>query len=221
MKIRKNIIYLELSSLLFLLVVFFIGSFLNISFENFSANPISRFKMPLYTGIIHIISLLFWCASTVIPIFIFFNIKSLNINSEWKKFMFYSSLFFGYFLLDELILLHSIIIPKYIGIHQLIVLIIYIVAALVYFISLRKLILKTEYFYLFLAFLLLGFSVITDIMSYLKIININFRYLLDDGFKFLGLVNLFIYFFVTGLSIIKENRFSCTSKNQILIKKSG
>jgi hypothetical protein len=43
---------------------------------------------------------------------------------------------------------------------------------------------------------LLALSMMIDIFSYLKIIKFSFRYFLDDSLKFLGIFNLFIYFFI-------------------------
>ena len=208
-KLNWLIITIELFSIFLLIILYLFSYFAQVPFENISASPLIKYKAPLYTGLLNKAGIIFWCGSVFIS---FFCYKMLSLVKESDKdlcrFFLYSFLFFGYFLLDELFQLHGRIIPQYIGIHQLIVLIIYAVVTIWFIFYFRKTIIKTEYIYFFIAVLFLGSSVIVDISSYLKILQIDFRYLLDDGFKYLGIVNLFLYFLKLGIdSLLPAKRY--------------
>lgn len=132
----------------------------------------------------------------ILPLFTYYILKNSNTPGEIKSYLLFSGVFFGYFLIDELLLIHNFIFPKILNIHQLLVLILYAIATLFFLFRFRKT-LYANYFLIFVvAIFFLGLSMIIDIFSYLKVIQINNRYFLDDGAKFLGILNLFIYFFL-------------------------
>jgi hypothetical protein len=205
-RINSKIIWLELLTIFALSFVVVIALYFNIPLVDLTANPYSKLKIPYYMGLFQRAGIIIWCATVFIT---FFTSVLLNnfykSKNRFKKFLLYSSFLFGYFMLDEIFLFHGLIIPRFLGIHQLIVLILYAIILLVFLIIFLKEILKTNYIYFFIAVTFLGLSVTIDILSYLKAIKIDFRYLLDDGFKVFGLVNLFIYYFVNCyFSIIEK-----------------
>jgi len=191
----KLIIILELLAVLLVFVVGFIGFAFEIPFPDLTANPISRLAVPFYQGILQRIGIIFWGGSVFLTLFCYSILESSENLNETKLFLLSSGIFFGYFLMDELLLLHSFIFPKVLKIHQLLVLIVYAVLTLIFVIRFR-IIIKNNFFWLFvIAITFLGLSMLVDILGYLKVIQFSFRHFLDDGFKFLGIFNLFIYFF--------------------------
>lgn len=201
--IKRTALLIELIGILILILLIVSGMIFDIPFEHFSANLISELGKPFYLGILNKIGVVFWSFSIIINFFTYILLKNENSILTWEmKFLLYSCIFFGYFLLDELFELHGIILPRYIGIHQLIVLIIYGMVTFFYIFYFRKEISNSYFPIFFLAISFLAISVFTDIFSYLGIIHLSFRYLLDDGAKFLGTVNLFIYFFILGQNLI-------------------
>lgn len=207
---RFNLITIFITTVCLLLLII-ISNQSQISFDKFSANPNSATGEPFYTGIIYKLGIVFWSATVIVSLFGFILFKKLSPNEQNPiKYLGYSSLFFGYFLCDELFQLHGTIFPKYIGIKQLLLLIVYSIIAIIYLVKFRMEILKSSYGFLIAAFCLLALSMITDILSYLKIINLSFRYILDDGAKFLGIVNLFLYFINYSLNAV----INATQNNQ-------
>lgn len=192
----KLILYLELFAILILICIGVLGQIFSIPIPMLTANPISFLKAPFYQGILHRLGLMFWSFIVIINLFTYTIIKNKNYSSEETSFLLFSSLFFGFFMFDEMLLIHNDILPKLIGIHQLIVLIIYTIVALIFLLSFKKTILKNFPVLFLSAISLLALSMMIDIFSYLKIIKFSFRYFLDDSLKFLGIFNLFIYFFI-------------------------
>lgn len=199
--VLNNYIYIiEILSILILVLVILFSIFLKIPFDQISANPLVQYKAPLYMGLLNRIGIIFWCGTVFVTLFSYLYLNLLKESSkDMNRFFLSSCLFFGYFLLDELFLLHGVFIPKVIGIHQLIVLIIYAFSAFCFVIYFRLLIIKSGSIFFLAAISLLGGSVIVDILSYLKILDIGFRYILDDGLKYLGILTLFIYYLKTSL----------------------
>ena len=161
-----------------------LGSFFEIPFPDLTANPISRMAVPFYQGILQRIGTILWGGTVLVTLFTYYNLESYENLIEIRKFLLSSGIFFGYFLIDELLLIHNFIFPIVLNIHQLLVVIVYAVLTLIFFIRFR-IIITNNFLWLFvIASSFLGLSVLVDILIYLKVIRFSFRYLLDDGAKF-------------------------------------
>lgn len=189
-------IILELFAVLLVFIVGFIGLVFEIPFANLTANPISLLDLPFYQGILQRIGVILWGGTVLITLFSFSVLKSSENLKDIKKFLLYSGIFFGYFLMDELLLIHNFILPKVFNIHQLIVLIVYVILTVLFLFRFRNLIKKNNISLFAVAVTFLALSVLVDILSYLNVVRFSFRYLLDDGLKFLGIANLFIYYLI-------------------------
>lgn len=189
-------IVLELFAVLLVFIVGFIGLVFEIPFANLTANPISLLDLPFYQGILQRIGVILWGGTVLITLFSFSILKSSENLKDIKKFLLYSGIFFGYFLMDELLLIHNFILPKVFNIHQLIVLIVYVILTVLFLYKFRNFIKKNNISLFAIAVTFLGLSVLVDILSYLNVVRFSFRYLLDDGLKFLGIANLFIYYLI-------------------------
>lgn len=198
----RLILYLELLAVVVIICLGVLSQEFSIPIPMLTANPISFLKAPFYQGILHRLGLMFWSFIVIINLFTYSIIYNKNYRSKESSFLLFSSLFFGFFMLDEMLLIHNYILPKLIGIHQLMVLIIYAILALLFLLSFKQTIVSNFSVLFFAAISFLGLSMLIDILSYLKIIKLPYRYFLDDSLKFLGIFNLFIYFF-----IFNKNKF--------------
>ncbi|MBT8394860.1 MAG: hypothetical protein KJN66_08415, partial [Bacteroidia bacterium] len=143
----------------------------------------------------------------LVPLFTYYNLKTSENLLETRKFLLSSGIFFGYFLIDELLLIHNYIFPKVLNIQQLLILVVYAVLTLIFVLRFRSII-KNNFLWLFvIAISFLGLSVLVDILSYLKVIRFSFRYILDDGAKFLGIFNLFVYYFFYCKDLVINYRY--------------
>jgi len=209
----KLIIILELLAVLLVFVIGFVGFVFEIPFPDLTANPISRMAVPFYQGILQRIGTILWGGTVLVSLFTYYNLEPSENLIEIRKFLLSSGIFFGYFLIDELLLIHNFIFPKVLNIHQLLVVIVYAVLTLIFIIRFRVII-KNNFLWLFvIAISFLGLSVLVDILSYLKVIRFSFRYLLDDGAKFLGIFNLFVYYFFYCKDLILDYKYHYKIKN--------
>jgi hypothetical protein len=209
----RLIVILEIAAFLLLIIVGLIGYYYQIPFEDLTANPLSQINIPFYQGILQRVGLILWGFVVILPLFTYYILESSKIPGETKRFLLFSGIFFGYFLIDELLLIHNFIFPKVLNIHQLLVLILYAVTTFFFLLRFRN-ILNDKYSWVFLiAILFLGLSMIIDILSYLKVIQFEIRYFLDDGAKFLGIFNLFVYYFFYCKDLILEYKYHYKIKN--------
>jgi hypothetical protein len=195
----------------FLALVFAIGKMNDISFGYFSRDAIQTLwhepnaEVEFYIGFLSNFGIIFWCF-TVAILFISSKIaKDLARPRALYLFLFFSGLLTLFMLVDDLFLLHDVIIPYYLEISEKFFYLFYgsSVLALLYFF--REVILKTDYLLFLLAFAFMASSVITDILLTLGI-NISDIYLFEDGFKFMGIISWFVYFTRTSYIYIRPEK---------------
>lgn len=186
-------------TVVFLALLFFIGKINDISFSYFSRDAIQTLwhepnaSVEFYIGFLSNIGITFWCFTAAI---LFFSSKITRILDKPKtisQFFFFSGLLTLFMLIDDLFMLHDVIMPYYLNISEKLFYLFYgssVIALLFFF---RGFILKTDYILFLLAFGFMASSVITDILAAFGI-NISEIYLFEDGFKFMGIISWFVYF---------------------------
>ncbi|MDJ0680785.1 MAG: hypothetical protein QNJ18_13070 [Xenococcaceae cyanobacterium MO_167.B52] len=120
------------------------------------------------------------------------------------------SRFFGTFgiitlilLLDDLFLFHEVIAPGIFMISETIVYGGYGLVILASLINFRKIILQSEWGLFGLAFVFLGLSIVIDSLPVLDNMSTDLNYLIEDGFKLLGIVSWFGYFMIFSYQVLK------------------
>ena len=112
--------------------------------------------------------------------------------------MLFSGIMTMILVLDDLFLLHEEIFPEHLGIPQKFVLLGYMGLTLVGIVVFRKSILGTEYLLLLIALGFFGLSVFVDVFDHeIDALIGHWRYLFEDGFKFLGIVSWLGYYWRT------------------------
>jgi hypothetical protein len=108
-------------------------------------------------------------------------------------------------LLDDLFLLHEEVFPYYLNIPEKLVFVGYGMIISLYLVKFRKIILKTEFLFLILAFGFLGLSVIIDLLPIAtRLLGNQGEFLLEDGFKLMGIISWFTYFARVGVAQLKR-----------------
>lgn len=188
-----------LPTIAFLASVFAIGKSNDITFGYFSRDAIQTLwhepnaVVEFYIGFLSNFGIMFWCFSVAILLISSKIAKDLGRPKPIYKFLFFSGLLTLFMLIDDLFLLHDVIIPYYLEISEKIFYIFYGSSVLALLFFFRDTILKSDYILLLLAFAFMASSVITDVLLTLGL-NISDIYLVEDGFKFMGIISWFVYF---------------------------
>jgi hypothetical protein len=164
---------------------------------------------PLY-GFLSSLGILLWCAVVSICFFMARVLRHSN-QREIVNFLYYSALLTLYLMLDDLFQFHDSLVSQYLGLKEKVVYLILGVAVSAYLLTFRALILKTNYYFLLLALVFLGFSVVIDAILPPELWRLlgHWEYFIEDGAKWLGIVAWCSYFVNTSHQFL-ESEFSST-----------
>lgn len=178
-----------------------------IAIRNFMSEPQSIVGVHPFVGAISNLGVLFWCATAAILLFSW-SIRPRTGIPEKNIFSFflYAGLLTIILTIDDLFMVHDAFLPTYCGIKEIHSYIFYVIAFFFGFIIFKKQIISTKYVILVLALAFWGLSVMFDLFQpgIEKSIGGNWRILLEDGFKFLGIIAWFDYFTKTCISSIEK-----------------
>lgn len=162
---------------------------------NLTRDPLAITKAPFYFGAISNIGILFWCSAVAICFFSFRLLSDIGRNKEFQRFFLFSGGITSILLLDDLFLVHEAVFPYYLNLPEKLAFVGYGMIISLYLIKVRKTILKTEFILLNLAFCFLGLSVTIDFFPiFTRLFGNEGEFLLEDGFKLLGIISWFTYF---------------------------
>lgn len=193
-----------LPGILFLAIMVVAAKKTGVYFETLSRDPIQILNGKPYVGLISNTGIIFWCATAAI---LFYSSKISWLQKKPEKqtfFLFFGGLLTILMLIDDLFLMHDVIFPDYLKINEIVFYLFYGLSVIAIFLYYHKTILNTDYILLILAFLLLGLSAITDQVQVFGIKVIH-PYIVEDSFKFLGIIAWFAYFSRTSYKFIKPS----------------
>lgn len=164
-------------------------------------DPTSISGSPFYVGFLSQIALLLWSASAAICLFSARVLSTQTGNLKIKPFLLVSGLLALILGLDDAFLLHEEVIPRFLGVPEEAVYVIYVGFVLFYLVIFYPVIRKTEYVLLIMAFVFFGVSVSLDFFEPPGIDP----FLFEDAAKLVGLVSWLAYFFRTSALSLFDN----------------
>ncbi len=189
-----------------LCLVIFVSSITGVSINSFMNDPSAIAKINPFLGVVSNIGILFWCAAASICFFSFALLKDSSIRNSWQNFLLASGFLTTILLLDDLFLFHednwnsrNFLFPNTTFLSEKVIYISYLVIILFYLAKFRRVILKTDFVLLLLAFLFFGISMSID---FFDISLLNYA-ILEDGCKLFGIVSWFGYFSVVCFKAIQ------------------
>lgn len=174
----------------------------NIPFSIYSRDPIQVLEGKPYVGIISNIGILLWSASASILFFSAILGTTLNIPKRLIGFLVYGGVLTSLMLVDDLFLFHDVIFPEYLNISQSLFFISYGIILIIYLFLYKLELLSTDYIFLLAAFGLFAASVAVD--EFVEhVVELPAEYLIEDGFKLLGIISWFAFFTRTCYALVK------------------
>ncbi|WP_244860757.1 hypothetical protein [Aromatoleum petrolei] len=149
--------------------------------------------VPAYTGFLSQLGIFVWAGAAAICFFCARLLAARSDAQEERRFLFVSGLLTVVLAFDDLFLLHEEFFPS-LGIPEKGVFVAYAAFVLFHLVSFRRLILRTDYILLAIAFAAFAVSVGLDLVNPA---GIN-PYLYEDSAKFVGVVSWLGYFFRAG-----------------------
>ncbi|MHA2254089.1 MAG: hypothetical protein ACXAD7_27300 [Candidatus Kariarchaeaceae archaeon] len=187
------LILLYINPLILLSAVTFASLKTGIPLRNYTSDPITLANRHPTFGIVSNFGVLVLCACATLCLFHWVVLPQNTGKIKSSRFLFLSGLFTLIIMLDDFFLGHETL-QEYVGSEKIIYLF-YVFSLLGILIVFRDCILESDYIALIIALGFLGLSVSIDIFQEsIELVIGQWRILLEDGFKLLGIVGWFGYF---------------------------
>jgi hypothetical protein len=150
--------------------------------------------------------LFMWGGTISIILFTYVALRD-QLFYEEKLFLIFASLLNSILFLDDALMFHEYILPKFCGISEKYVMIFYALCSILFLLRFSSLILKFNYLLLFLGLAGMGSSVFIDMMPQF----IPFQQTFEDYFKFIGIAMWCFFFINTSFEILKNKTINCNN----------
>jgi hypothetical protein len=159
----------------------------HLSAYSFIADPFAVAKLPPYIGLFSNLGVLIWCSCVTICIVTYFILKKKMIFRKYAGFLLWSGILTFLLMIDDLFMLHEVF-----GKHGLYIYIIYIIITVGILMKYLNVIAKTEFIILLGAMVCFALSIFIDVLD--DFILKHHLVILEDSFKYVGIVCWFTYF---------------------------
>ena len=189
---------------------------LDVSLFTMDPSALTGGMHPLY-GALSTLGMFLWSGAASLCLLAAFALKDHLARSQ-KRFLIWSAILTLYLLFDDAFMIHDFLVPYYLQVDQKFVIIMNFALIFVYLIAFFRVILKTEYTFFLLSAFYMALSVFLDLLADYYYLQIS--YLIEDGFKILGIASWFIYFFLTASGITRritagKNRVRLNDQSQL------
>lgn len=189
---------------------------LNIPFGNASRDLAAIAGTHPLAGFISNIGILLWCATATVCLCAAYVASRVG-HARAARFLMYSGLFTAVLLIDDFFLVHEQLAPSYLGIPERAVIVLYGISMLVYALSFRAEIRRSEYWLLFSALSLFAVSVLLDMVDP----GGKYHLFFEDGAKLLGLANWLAYYLRTAQALVIPEVRMANAKRVVAHPDSG
>lgn len=172
---------------------------------------------PFYVGFISKIGILLWCTTAAMCLLTSAVLHKTSAGSRRTSFLLGGGLVTSVLLLDDFFLIHEEIAPLHLAVPSDVVLASYGALALAFVLYYRDCILQSNYPLLVLSIVFLAGSVGLDLLHDKAVLSFlttpqGIQYLLEDGFKLLGIAGWLSYFgSECYLALVHQSRSAATS----------
>jgi hypothetical protein len=193
-------------AVLILVMVIIIWYIYKIPIATLTRDPVQLLNGRPYTGMLSNLGIILWSATAGICLFVVVLKFPFPEYKRERQFFLLAFVLTMVLLLDDLFLLHDVILPEDLDISENYLYAVYGVLSLLFIIYFRKDILQTPYLLLIAAVVFFGFSIGVD--TIVKFLDMEHGFILEDGSKFLGIISWGTYFTYVGYQVIKRERMS-------------
>jgi len=163
--------------------------------EDMTRDPVSVIGAPFYVGAVSNFGMVLWGASAGFCFLGYALLHGVPDKRDLRLFLLFSGMITCVLMLDDMLLFHEEIYPKYIAIPQRVTYGAYGIAVLAYLVRFRGAIARTPYLLALLAAVFLGLSATIDQLPF----ELRGHYLFEDGCKLMGIVSWLMYLAQTTL----------------------
>ena len=139
------------------------------------------------TGLLSNLGIILWCVSAAVCLFAALLLRRGGSREEFL-FLLFAGLLSAYLLLDDFFQFHEVLADRYLGLDEKVVYAALGLGAAAHLVAFRKVILRTRFGLLVLAFAFLATSVAIDEITEMLALRLgDWEYFFEDGAKWLGI----------------------------------
>lgn len=200
--VKHALFYVLSITISVIVLISLLSTYHQVSFRELTADPNVLADQPFYTGILSQLGLFFWSSAATLSFTFAYFSKRIIKNEAITSFYFASGIIISILMLDDCFMLHEDVLPR-LGIPQKVVFLFYGLIVLGYLGNFYKIILKTPYLLLLMAFGGFSLSTIIDLFFHFETGSFWDSFI-EDGAKFTGIVFWVSYVFQTNKLIFKK-----------------
>lgn len=171
-------------------------------------DPAAITKTKFYIGLFSNIGILLWCSAATVCLFSYEILKQNSRSRELSNFLLFSGLLTAFLTLDDLLMLHEMVIPVYLRIKESWIYLSYILMVLFVFVKSINVIKKTEFIILFAAVAFFALSIVSD-----RLYESYFVSTMEEISKLIGITTWLTY--LTRLCVQEiSNRLPLSAPNE-------
>jgi hypothetical protein len=183
----QQLVFTILPAITFLMAVVIVSIVFQIPLSNFTRDTSAIANINPVYGIVSNMGILLWCVAASTCAFAAMMHKTFKSKINFY-FLLTSALLSSYLMFDDLFLIHEKFSVKA-GLNEEVVFVFLGVAIVTYLIYFRKLILQTNAIMLLIALVFFALSILSDFSEqWLKMQLGHWKYLIEDGAKWIGIV---------------------------------
>jgi len=205
--INRFIITIFISCAFMFLLAYFSTLIFPISLKTLTDNPLGHYLTPIYYGIIQKFGVVLWISTSAVCIFTYFIIRN---DSEMKSIslsLIIAAVFTSIMAGDELFLFHTVLFPQILHVDKNLVFIIYFCLFVLLLVFSGRQLFNQGYWLFLLATIFFAGKVGIDSLRHIYILpetDKAFNTILEDGFKFFGILSWFLFYSELCYHLIKQ-----------------
>lgn len=198
--IWPTLLLVSMASVILLGAVLVVHFWKGVPIGNLTRDPLEVMNGSIYIGFLSQVGIFFWAASATVCFFAASVIVGRSSIHKMKSFFFASGLLSLYLGLDDVFMLHEILLPR-IGVPEKIIYVGYVGMTLLWLIWFSSIILRTEYLLLGTAAFCFSASIALDVLDY----DFMGHYIFEDGTKMIGIICWLAYFYRVAVVTLRRN----------------
>jgi hypothetical protein len=195
-----NLLSVWLPALIGILGLVWISITADIPISKFTRDPSAVMNGPFYAGALSNLGVLMWSAAATVCLFGASMLKGKAGSNAARSFLLASASFTSLLLVDDLFMLHDLVLPEYLNLRERYIVLGYGVLMLAYLFAFRLAILRTEWLVLVLAG---GFFCVSLVVDKFPEDLLPMHHIFEDGAKFMGIVTWLLYMTRTSRALMR------------------
>jgi hypothetical protein len=199
---KRQLFVTFIPSIVVLIIMVIVSLIFNISCDKMTRDPLAIACISPLSGILSNLGVLLWCSTASICFFSALLLLHFKPRGSFW-FLLSSALLSAYLLFDDLFQIHDNLVGDLLGLSEYVVFAAIGVAISAYLFVFRRVIMRTNYGFLLLALGFLAASVAIDAIFYQWFLPLgHWKYLLEDGSKWLGISCWCSYYVYTSHQLL-------------------